>query len=259
MPSRATVFRWIACHKEFTYTREIAARTAEAGDQTKLATGSGPNMKVCRSSRPIASPSPQRANAAMKNIPIYAALAQAFAVEGVDTHFTLMGDGNMHWAAAMKSLDGMSTFADRHEHCVCAMAIGYHSATGKVGVASVTCGPGLTQITTALAVAARAHIPLVVFAGEAPINRQMVQSGDRAAALCRRCWRALHFGAQSGAHVPICSRGVLRRPPSDVRSSASETLSRMRSLADYTIITRESEFSEATGGHPLYPKGTRLL
>jgi thiamine pyrophosphate-dependent acetolactate synthase large subunit-like protein len=106
----------------------------------------------------------------MKNIPIYAALAQAFAAEGVDTHFTLMGDGNMHWAAAMKSLDGMSTFAVRHEHCACAMAIGYHSATGKVGVASVTCGPGLTQITTALAVAARGRIPLVVFAGEAPIN-----------------------------------------------------------------------------------------
>jgi acetolactate synthase-1/2/3 large subunit len=108
----------------------------------------------------------------MKNIPIYAALAQAFAVEGVDTHFTLMGDGNMHWAAAMKSLDGMCTFAARHEHCACAMAIGYHSATGKVGVASVTCGPGLTQITTALAVAARARIPLVVFAGEAPINAE---------------------------------------------------------------------------------------
>jgi thiamine pyrophosphate-dependent acetolactate synthase large subunit-like protein len=106
----------------------------------------------------------------MKNIPIYAALAQAFAAEGVDTHFTLMGDGNMHWAAAMKSLDRMSTFAARHEHCACAMAIGYHSATGKVGVASVTCGPGLTQITTALAVAARARVPLVVFAGEAPIN-----------------------------------------------------------------------------------------
>src|ERR1700722_9280801 len=31
-----------------------------------------------------------------------------------------------------------------------------------------------------------------------------------------------------------------------VRSSASETLSRIRSLADYTIVTRESEFSEAT-------------
>jgi acetolactate synthase-1/2/3 large subunit len=106
----------------------------------------------------------------MKNMPIYEALAHAFAAEGVDTHFTLMGDGNMHWATAMKSLPGMTTFAVRHEHCACAMAMGYESATGKVGVASVTCGPGFTQIMTALTVAARARIPLVVFAGEAPIN-----------------------------------------------------------------------------------------
>jgi thiamine pyrophosphate-dependent acetolactate synthase large subunit-like protein len=50
------------------------------------------------------------------------------------------------------------------------MAMGYHSATGKVGVASVTCGPGFTQTMTALAVAARNRVPLVVFAGEVPIN-----------------------------------------------------------------------------------------
>src|SRR5262249_42988306 len=106
----------------------------------------------------------------MKNVPIYEALAQAFVAEGVDTHFTLMGDGNMHWASAMKNLDGMATFSVRHEHCACAMAMGYHLATGKVGVASVTCGPGFTQIMTALTVAARGRIPLVVFAGEAPIN-----------------------------------------------------------------------------------------
>jgi acetolactate synthase I/II/III large subunit len=42
-----------------------------------------------------------------------------------------MGDGNMHWAAAMKKRDGMSTFATRHEHCACAMAMGYHLATGR--------------------------------------------------------------------------------------------------------------------------------
>jgi acetolactate synthase-1/2/3 large subunit len=106
----------------------------------------------------------------MKNMPIYEALAQAFAAEGVDTHFTLMGDGNMHWAAAMKNLDGMSSYFARHEHCACAAAMGYHLATGKVGVASVTCGPGFTQTMTALAGAAQGHIPMVVFAGESPIN-----------------------------------------------------------------------------------------
>jgi thiamine pyrophosphate-dependent acetolactate synthase large subunit-like protein len=34
----------------------------------------------------------------------------------------------------------------------------------------VTCGPGFTQIMTALAGAAQGHIPMVVFAGEAPIH-----------------------------------------------------------------------------------------
>jgi thiamine pyrophosphate-dependent acetolactate synthase large subunit-like protein len=106
----------------------------------------------------------------MQNMPIYQALAHAFAAEGVSTHFTLMGDGNMHWATAMKNLPGMETLYARHEHCACAMAMGYHSATGEVGVASVTCGPGFTQIMTALAVASRNRIPLVVFAGEVPIG-----------------------------------------------------------------------------------------
>lgn len=106
----------------------------------------------------------------MSNMPTYVALAQAFAAEGVDHHFALMGDGNMHWVTAMKDIDGMNTYHARHEHCACAMAMGYTSATGKVGVASVTCGPGFTQIMTALTSAARSQVPLVVFAGETPIG-----------------------------------------------------------------------------------------
>jgi acetolactate synthase-1/2/3 large subunit len=106
----------------------------------------------------------------MQNMPIYEALAHAFAAEGVGAQFTLMGDGNMHWATAMKNLDGMESYYARHEHCACAMAMGYYSATGEVGVASVTCGPGFTQIMTALAVASRNRVPLVVFAGEVPMN-----------------------------------------------------------------------------------------
>src|SRR5215510_13883881 len=126
----------------------------------------------------------------MQNIPIYQALAHAFAAEGVDTHFTLIGEGTMHWATAMKNLDGMATYAVRHEHCACAMAMGYHMATGKVGVASVTCGPGFTQIMTALTGASRGRIPLVVFAGEAPINaRWYNQALDQPP-----------FAAASGAH-----------------------------------------------------------
>lgn len=106
----------------------------------------------------------------MSNMTIYEGLAHAFAAEGVDTFFALMGDGNMHWATIMGSLDGVDMVHVRHEHCACTMAMGYSSATGKVGVASVTCGPGFTQIMTALTTAARGRVPLVVFAGEVPMN-----------------------------------------------------------------------------------------
>jgi thiamine pyrophosphate-dependent acetolactate synthase large subunit-like protein len=109
-------------------------------------------------------------NAPLQNLPIYQALAQAFQAEGVDHQFTLMGDGNMHWSTAMKNLPGMTTTHARHEHCATMMAAGYALATGKVGVSSVTCGPGFTQIMTALTTASRANIPLVVFAGEAPMH-----------------------------------------------------------------------------------------
>jgi acetolactate synthase I/II/III large subunit len=42
----------------------------------------------------------------VQSIPIDQALAQAFAAAGLDAHFTLMDDGNMHWVAAMQKLDG---------------------------------------------------------------------------------------------------------------------------------------------------------
>ncbi|WP_193334787.1 thiamine pyrophosphate-binding protein [Devosia beringensis] len=118
---------------------------------------------------------------------IYHALAEAFAAEGVDTQFGLMGDGNMLWMTAMSHLPGMTTFGVRHEHCACMMAIGYWSATGKVGVASVTHGPGFTQTMTALTTAARNFVPLVVFAGEAPLTAPWYLQAMDHAALAKAC------------------------------------------------------------------------
>ncbi|MCB4770410.1 thiamine pyrophosphate-binding protein [Ancylobacter sp. Lp-2] len=107
----------------------------------------------------------------MRNdVPGYELLARAYYAEGVRAHFTLMGDGNMHWAIALSEREGVQTIHARHEHCACGMAIGYAIATGEVGVASVTLGPGFTQTMTALTTAARAHVPMVLFTGEMPVN-----------------------------------------------------------------------------------------
>jgi hypothetical protein len=49
-------------------------------------------------------PAHARQENGMSNQPIYEMLAQAFAGEGVDHVFNLMGDGNMHWATAIAAL-----------------------------------------------------------------------------------------------------------------------------------------------------------
>jgi acetolactate synthase I/II/III large subunit len=76
----------------------------------------------------------------------------------------------MYWSAAMADNQGVRLIHARHEHCAVAMADAYARASGKVGVAAVTCGPGFTQIMTALKMAARGNAPLVVFSGDAPVG-----------------------------------------------------------------------------------------
>lgn len=100
---------------------------------------------------------------------IYQALASAFRAEGAEVMFALLGDGNMHWGAAMVDQGARGVYF-RHEHPACAAATMYANDTGRVGVATVTCGPGLSQLSTALATAAQGRIPLVVFVGESPYN-----------------------------------------------------------------------------------------
>lgn len=100
---------------------------------------------------------------------LYEFLAECFTHEGTDTCFALLGDANMNWATALAGR-GVRMVHVRHEHCAVAAATAYARKTGRVGVATVTCGPGLTQILTALPAAVRARIPLVIFAGEAPLG-----------------------------------------------------------------------------------------
>jgi thiamine pyrophosphate-dependent acetolactate synthase large subunit-like protein len=102
--------------------------------------------------------------------PAYRVLAEAFVKEGVTVVFALTGDGNMYWEAAYTEAPGTRTINVRHEHAAVAMASAYARVADTVGVASVTCGPGVTQISTALVTAVQARIPLVIFAGESPLH-----------------------------------------------------------------------------------------
>jgi acetolactate synthase-1/2/3 large subunit len=100
---------------------------------------------------------------------VFDVLASVFTQEGVKDCFALLGDANMNFAARLAQ-QGCRMIYVRHEHCAVAAAMAYARKTLDVGVATVTCGPGVTQLITALPAAVRAHLPLVVFAGEAPLK-----------------------------------------------------------------------------------------
>lgn len=106
----------------------------------------------------------------MSEVPVYKALAGLFAQENVDTVFALLGDANMYWAIALAEDYGARMVHARHENSAVAMADGYARATGRVGVATTTCGPGYTNIMTALTSAVRRRSPLIVVAGDTPMS-----------------------------------------------------------------------------------------
>jgi thiamine pyrophosphate-dependent acetolactate synthase large subunit-like protein len=101
-------------------------------------------------------------------VKVYELIADAVAAHEVDTVFGLLGDGNMYFLAALVDRHGARLVNARHENAAVLMADGWARTTGRVGVCSVTCGPGLTQVVTALTGAVRNRSPLVVLAGEVP-------------------------------------------------------------------------------------------
>ncbi|WP_328804108.1 thiamine pyrophosphate-binding protein [Roseibium aggregatum] len=107
---------------------------------------------------------------------VYDILARSFVQEDVRTCFSLLGDANMNFASRLGE-QGCRMIYVRHEHCAVAAAMAFARKTGDIGVTTVTCGPGLTQLMTALPAAVRARLPLVIFAGEAPLKSGWYNQG----------------------------------------------------------------------------------
>ena len=100
---------------------------------------------------------------------VFEGLAKAFVAEGTSAVFGMMGDGNMYWMEALHDL-GVQLLEVRHEGAGLGMADGWARVTFAPGVCTATCGPGVTQLATALVTAARAQSPLVAFVGESPTD-----------------------------------------------------------------------------------------
>jgi acetolactate synthase-1/2/3 large subunit len=90
-----------------------------------------------------------------------ALVAQALAREGVSHLFTLCGGHIQHIYDGCLD-QGIRVVDMRHEQSAGHAAEGWARATGQVGVAAVTAGPGVTDAVTAVANAHRGGIPMIL-------------------------------------------------------------------------------------------------
>ena len=100
---------------------------------------------------------------------VYDAVANAFMKEGGTTVFGLLGDGQLSWWPAMAA-HGARMIDAREEGAGLAMAEGWARASGKVGVCSVTHGPGLGRLSLSLIAATRSRTPIVVHTSKTGFN-----------------------------------------------------------------------------------------
>jgi thiamine pyrophosphate-dependent acetolactate synthase large subunit-like protein len=96
---------------------------------------------------------------------------------GVETLFGLMGNSNMLSIADFVDRGGAYHGAVQEGGAV-SMADGYSRFAGRVGVATVTYGPGLTNTLTAVVEAARSRSPLLVVTGRTPTAPHNSQEFD---------------------------------------------------------------------------------
>jgi len=93
--------------------------------------------------------------------------AQALKNEGVSHLFTLCGGHIQSIYDGCIDL-GIRVVDFRHEQAAAHAAEGWARATGQVGVAAVTAGPGVTDAVTAVANAQRSGVPMVLIGGQGP-------------------------------------------------------------------------------------------
>lgn len=108
-------------------------------------------------------------------------LVQALHKEGVEYVWGYPGGSVLFIYDEIFKQDKFEHILVRHEQAAVHAADGYARATGKVGVALVTSGPGVTNAVTGIATAYTDSIPLVVISGNVPtyaIGEDAFQEAD---------------------------------------------------------------------------------
>jgi acetolactate synthase-1/2/3 large subunit len=95
-------------------------------------------------------------------------LLECLKKEGVDTVFGYPGGTVINIYNELYSFKDINHILPRHEQAGTHAADGYARATGRVGVAIATSGPGATNTVTGIATAYMDSIPMVIITGQVP-------------------------------------------------------------------------------------------
>ena len=95
-------------------------------------------------------------------------LVKSLQAEGVKYVWGYPGGAVLHIYDAFYKQDTIQHVLVRHEQAAVHAADGYARATGDVGVALVTSGPGVTNAVTGIATAYMDSIPMVIVTGQVP-------------------------------------------------------------------------------------------
>ena len=95
-------------------------------------------------------------------------LVKSLQAENVQYIWGYPGGAVLYIYDALYKQDTIQHVLVRHEQAAVHAADGYARATGEVGVALVTSGPGLTNAVTGIATAYMDSIPMVIISGQVP-------------------------------------------------------------------------------------------
>ncbi|MEO5735070.1 MAG: thiamine pyrophosphate-binding protein, partial [Rubrivivax sp.] len=95
-------------------------------------------------------------------------LVKCLQAEGVKHLWGYPGGAVLYIYDALYKQDTIEHVLVRHEQAAVHAADGYARATGEVGVALVTSGPGVTNAVTGIATAYMDSIPMVIITGQVP-------------------------------------------------------------------------------------------
>jgi len=104
-----------------------------------------------------------------QSIPVHAAIARALHDLEVETLFGLMGDSNLYMVDTYVRSFGGRYVPATHEAGAVLMALGYAAMTGRVGAATVTQGPALSNAITPLIDGTKGMLPIVLLCGDTPL------------------------------------------------------------------------------------------